>query len=367
MGVALDEDIVRVTRTAVSCASDDSRRAAARRPVELIHPPARDVRSGGHIYNERLVEAARQRGIGLSSREVEASEVDTHASACRARLRIWDSLFLDVLASRDLTQSGEWGLLLHYLPSQNPTLDPAERRRLARVEARVVEAAAVVIVTGHSPKAVVEALRPRAPVFVCEPGVSEIFADAPRARSKRTGKTVELLTVANVLPAKGLVELLATLSRVSHIDWRWHVVGDMSRDAVYTARFDAAARQLGLAERIVRHGTLDQRAIVCLMDDMDLFVYASRFEAYGMALAEAAARRLPAVTTDVGAAASLYAHGSTGLLAPVDDLATFSAHLERLMSDPKLRERFRDNLQSVRARTWQEALQDFMTAVAALG
>jgi glycosyltransferase involved in cell wall biosynthesis len=367
MAVGVDEDSVRDTRTGVSGASGDAPRAAARRPVELMHPPARDTRTGGHVYNERLVEAARLRGIALSSRAVDVPAIDSQPIGCAPTVRIWDSLFLDVLASRDLTHSGEWGLLLHYLPSRNPTLDPAERRRFARVEARVIEAAALVLVTGRAHEGIVQGLRPGARVFVCEPGVSAAFMHAPRTQPKRTRTVLELLTVANVLPAKGFVELLFALSRVSHVDWHWHVVGDAACDAVYRSRFDAAARQLGLAERIVLHGTLDQGAIATLMDDMDLFVYASRFEAYGMALAEAAARRLPAVTTDVGAAASLYAHGRTALLAPVDDLEKFSTHLGRLMSEPALRERFRDNLQSVKPRTWQDTLNDFMTAVAALG
>jgi glycosyltransferase involved in cell wall biosynthesis len=145
------------------------------------------------------------------------------------------------------------------------------------------------------------------------------------------------------------------------------VVGDFTRDPVYTSRFDDAARQLGLAARIVRHGTLDQPTIARLMDDMDLFVCASRFEAYGMALAEAAARRLPAVTTNVGAAAALYGHGTTGLIAAVNDGEAFAKHLERLMCDSTLRSRFRENLRGANLRTWQDTLDAFMTAAAALG
>jgi glycosyltransferase involved in cell wall biosynthesis len=203
-------------------------------------------------------------------------------------------------------------------------------------------------------------------MFLCEPGVSPPFLGPPCGAAKRTSHVLQLLTVANFLPAKGLVELLIALSRVSHIDWRWHVVGDFIRDAVYTARFDDVARQFGLATRIVRHGTLDQQAIAHLMDDMDLFVFASRFEAYGMALAEAAAKCLPAVTTYVGAAASLYTHGRTGFVCAVDDSEAFSLHLERLMSDSTLRSRLRENLRLSRPRTWQDTLDEFMAAVSAV-
>jgi glycosyltransferase involved in cell wall biosynthesis len=367
MRVELDEGIVGITRTAVSRASDGAARKSVPLPVELVHPPHHGVRSGGHVYNEQLLEAARRRGIDWSSRQVEVSEIEATFGERTVKLRIWDSLFLESLAAWDLTHKKPWGLLLHYLPSHDPTLDDAERGRLARVEERVIPAAPLVIVTGSEPKRSVEGIHPGARVFLCEPGVSLPFLEPARETTKRAPGVLDLLTVANFVAAKGLLELLLALSRVSHVEWRWHVIGDFTRDAVYTSRFDDAARRLGLTARIVRHGTLDPQAIARLMDDMDVFVFASRFEAYGMALAEAAARCLPAVTTDVGAATSLYSHGTTGLIAAVNDGEAFAKHLERLMCDSALRQRFRENLRGSRPRTWQDTLDAFMTAVATLG
>jgi glycosyltransferase involved in cell wall biosynthesis len=364
--VEIDDTIVPVMRTEMNCGTDDRPPAAAPRPVELLHPPHHGLRSGGHVYNEQLLEAASRRGIALSALEMAASEVTSRLCENTPRLRIWDSLFLEALASSDLGRAGEWGLLLHFLPSQDPTLGHAEGLRLAGIETRVIEAASLVIATGRALKTRIERMHPRTPVFLCEPGVYDAFLRPPRKQKRRRRDGLQLLTVANALPPKGLLELLCALARVVHIEWRWHVIGDFTRDAVYTARFDTVARQLGIDQHIIRHGTLDQQAIIALMDDMDLFVFRSRFEAYGMALAEAAARGLPAVTTDVGAASSLYRHGSTGLIAAVDDSDAFARHLERLMTDTTLRSRFRDNLRFCTPRTWQDTLQDFMAAVATL-
>lgn len=359
----LDEAMARVTRTAVSCASDNAPRPGGPRSIELMHPPRDGLRSGGHVYNERLVAAARARDFDLASRTISTRDVAACIHEDAPPLRIWDSLFVESLASCDITRTGTWGVLLHYLPSQDPTLDRATRLRLERMEARVIEAASLAIVTGRGYRPLVESLRGRERVFVCEPGVSEPFlAPASSMRANAKART-DILTVANFLPAKGLVEALSALSRLRHIDWCWHVIGDRTRDALYTSRFDLTAQQLGLDPRIVRHGPLDHAAIARLMDDMDLFVFPSRYEAYGMALAEAAARHLPAVTTDVGAAASLYSHGTTGLIATVDDGEALSAHLERLMSDSTLRACFRENLRSRKPRTWQDTLNDFVLAV----
>ena len=47
----------------------------------------------------------------------------------------------------------------------------------------------------------------------------------------------------------------------------------------------------------------------------------------------------------------------------MDDSAAFSLHLARLMTDPTLRSRFRENLRDGEPRTWDDALDDFMAAV----
>ncbi|MGZ8211044.1 MAG: glycosyltransferase family 4 protein [Burkholderiales bacterium] len=337
----------------------------ALRTVELLHPPD-CFPSGGNVYNRSLVEAARLRGLPLSSRVVQASEIQARLEERSTHFRLWDSLFLESLAAHDLTRTKDWGVLLHYLPSENPALDRAERRRLANVEARALSAAALVIVTGRALESRVERAARHCPIFVCEPGVSEVFLALPQKQLERPSDTLELLTIANLLPGKGLVELLEIIAGIRHIDWRWHVIGDRSLDAEYTRRFVAAAKRLQLDGRIVHYDPFERAAIPDVMDRMDLFVFGSRFESYGMALAEAAARCLPAVTTDVGAAARLYRHGVTGLVASPEDTRSFSAYLARLMADFRLRQRFRENLRLCKARTWENTLDDFTTAIASL-
>jgi hypothetical protein len=56
--------------------SAHARRGAAARQIELLHPPDHGFPSGGNVYNRELVEAAKRRGVPLSSRIVQASEID---------------------------------------------------------------------------------------------------------------------------------------------------------------------------------------------------------------------------------------------------------------------------------------------------
>ena len=333
------------------------------RPVELLQPDLGKLPSGGNIYNERLVEAAEARGVALSLRFVEPSDIGACLREHSTALRIYDSLFVEALATKDLADTDHWGLLLHYLPSRNPTLDDEERRRLAALEARVVNAASLVIVAGRSLFEAVHQYRVRRPACVCEPGASAVFGMNRDQRPSGSEGTVHLLTVANMLPEKGLVDLLGVLALLQDLPWHWHVVGEETVDAAYTRRFSDMATHFGLDARIRRYGRLDQGAIALLMTSMDLFVYPSLFEAYGMALAEAAAAGVPAVTTDVGAASRIYHHGSTGFVIPAGRADRFAASLRDLMTHRDLRERFRENLRACTPRTWQDTLDDFLVAI----
>jgi glycosyltransferase involved in cell wall biosynthesis len=333
------------------------------RPVELLQPDSGKRPSGGNIYNERLIGAAKERGLAFSLRFVDRSDIEACWGEHSTSLRIWDSLFLEALGSQNLGDIRGWGLLLHYLPSLNPILDEEERRRLALIEARVLQAAPLVIVTGRSLLMAVRQYRSRASTCLCEPGVSTVFPITRSRRSRESAQTIHLLTVANMLPEKGLTDLPGILARLRDLPWCWHIVGEETVDAVYARRFADMTGRFGLDARIRRYGPLDQTAIALLMANMDLFVFPSLFEAYGMALAEAAAAGLPALTTDVGAASHIYHHGSTGLVVPAGDTGDFETCLRELISNADLRERFRENLRACTPRTWQDTLDDFLAAI----
>lgn len=336
---------------------------ASVRPVELLQPHLGELASGGNIYNRHLVQAAEERGLALSLRFVGPSDIHACLREHSTPLRIWDSLFIEALATQDVAETRDWGLLFHYLPSESPVLERDERDRFAAFEARAANAASVVIVTGRALLERVQQYRGRRSVHVCEPGVSAVFAVNGGNRSNESCETVNLLTVANMLPEKGLVALLGVLAQLRDLPWCWHIVGNETVDAACARRFSDMATHFNLDPRIRRYGQLDQNAIASLMARMDLFAFPSLYEAYGMALAEAAAAGLPAVTTDVGVASRLYRHGSTGFVVPGGEMDGFAASLRELMTDRDLRERFRQNLRACTSRSWQDTLDDFVGAI----
>ncbi len=248
----------------------------------------------------------------------------------------WDSLCLPDLVEQPLPAGAIHVLLLHCLPSLDPGLTQSHRLALERLERRALARVDHVLVTGPG---LVEPLRrqcPKRPLWVCEPGVSEDFL-SPLRRPAFSSTGLELVTVANLLPAKGHGDLLEVLAGLRRYPWRWHWVGSCELDPAYALRLRKKVQQLGLCGRIVHHGVLPPGRLVTLLDAADWFLFPSRFESFGMALAEAAARRVPIICSRVGAAERWVLPGRTGWLLEADDRAGFARVLKRCFETPKPR------------------------------
>ncbi len=338
--------------------------------VVFIHPPPCIGLSGGQVFNRQLLAEARLRDFPLESRPLPPGEAQPASIHCPAGGAVlWDSLFLPDLASHPLEETGTaHGLLAHYLPFLNPLLPPGQARAWARRFDLAAGRMCFLIATGAGAARILERRYPGKPVFLCEPGVAPEFAAARGiAREPGPNRPLRIATVANLLPAKGHGELLAALADIEPMDWEWHIVGEERTEPAYARAFWARVEDAGLSGRIVRHGVLDSPKLAELLGHMDIFACASHFEAYGMALAEAAAVGLPIVTTAVGEAERIVRHGETGFVAPVDAPERFRADLAGLIGDVGLRRRFRARLLAERPRGWDEAFGDFERCVKAIG
>ncbi|MCD6681232.1 MAG: glycosyltransferase [Burkholderiaceae bacterium] len=329
---------------------------------ELLHTPL-DRPSGGNVYNRCLLDAAARNGFPLSSIVVDSDEIEARFRERTTAFRIWDGLLLERLACRCVLEPHRRGVLLHWLPSCDPAIGSDERARRESVEDAIVAAATLVVVPGEALQRRLRRRHPRQTIVRCEPGLREPFLAPKRSDGRGEAAAVELLTVSNLLPAKGLLDLLRALASLRSLAWRWHVVGDGRGDPDYARRFDEESRRLRLATRIVRHGPLDARGVAERMDLADVFVFPSRFESYGMVLAEAAARALPALACRVGDAEQLFRDGIDALLVTPGDEDALREALRRMIADASLRARLRSNLDArAPARCWDDALAEFATA-----
>jgi glycosyltransferase involved in cell wall biosynthesis len=148
-----------------------------------------------------------------------------------------------------------------------------------------------------------------------------------------------LLTVGRIDSEKNpllLAEILAQLLRGGR-SWRLVVCGDGPLSSALAARFAA----LGLSEHVELRGYVPiDGGLLELYRNAHAFLHVSLTEGFPQVLVEAFASRLPVVATAVGGVAEA-AEGAALLVSPGDSAAAAAA-LERVVSEPELRERLID-------------------------
>jgi L-malate glycosyltransferase len=110
------------------------------------------------------------------------------------------------------------------------------------------------------------------------------------------------------------------------------IVGeDTSRTGETRPRVESLIAELGLKERVSLTGWLEDVASV--VASLDVFVSASRSEAFGMAMAEALACGVPVVATATEGAREIVEDGVTGLIVPLGDVSALASSVVALLED----------------------------------
>jgi colanic acid/amylovoran biosynthesis glycosyltransferase len=113
------------------------------------------------------------------------------------------------------------------------------------------------------------------------------------------------------------------------------VVGD--GPSLASLRQQAAA--LGIAERVVFHGYLNESGVRDRLAEADVFVMTSFAEGVPVVLMEALAAGVPAVATAIAGISELIEQGVTGLLVPPANAEMTAQAVRKLLDDPGLRSR----------------------------
>lgn len=157
--------------------------------------------------------------------------------------------------------------------------------------------------------------------------------EVPVVRPAASSGRLRVVTVARLVPWKGIDDLLAAAARVPVVEVL--VVGDGPDGA----RLEALAARLGVGDRVVFAGRLDPRRTLAAVAAADVFVLGSRYEGLPHAVLEAMSLGVPVVAAAAGGTPELVRHGETGLLVPPGDPAALAEALRRLAGSPEERRR----------------------------
>jgi glycosyltransferase involved in cell wall biosynthesis len=340
------------------------------RPLHFVVPGPLDQRTGGYIYDRRMVEGLRALGWTVAVHELEGSFPHADATARQvvaamidglppAALPVIDGLALPAFAGC-AARLPPWIALIHHPLPLETGLSPTDAAAFAALERKLLGQAARVIVTSPSTRRDLAAYGlDEGRVGVVLPGTDR----APLARgSKGPGHT--LLCVASLTPRKGHLVLLEALATVQDLPWRLVCVGSAERDPGCAASLAGTIERLGLDGRVELAGEHRDDGLERLYDQADLFVLASCHEGYGMALAEALARGLPVVSTTAGAIRETVP-AAAGVLVPPGDADALGATLRRVLAEPEAFLTRQAGARAARDRlpTWDDAAGAFAAEV----
>jgi glycosyltransferase involved in cell wall biosynthesis len=181
------------------------------------------------------------------------------------------------------------------------------------------------------------------------------------------GGQVALLAVGSIVPRKGYDILVAALAMMKDLPWSLTIAGDRGRDGETAARLDADIARNGLQSRIEVTGAVSDQRIGELYRGADIFVLASRFEGYGMALADAIAYGLPVIATRAGAIPEAVA-ADASILVPPDDPAALASSLRKLIEDKAERQKLAGHARRAASQlpSWRDQAMVFARAIEAI-
>lgn len=316
-------------------------------PLHLTLPPAQGEISGGHIYNARLAE-----GLTACSAfsTLPIDDLSAHLAGGTTGFFLIDSLDLErVEALPPLGAQQRLGLIAHHLPSLDCFgAEAAERRVLAQArERKLLARFDLVVATGTFGLNYIRALGVAASRVVLippappRPAATVHSATAPPSRA---------LLVANLIPRKGVFELLEALAPALSDDHAFElsIVGRFDLDPAYAARCVAFIASTPLSRVLRLLGPVPPQEMGAHYQKAHVFVSASRMETFGMALQEARSFGLPILALAGGNAAEHVSSDAGRLFTSAADLAR---GLLEIMAAPDELSRLQKRAQQVRVNT----------------
>ena len=161
---------------------------------------------------------------------------------------------------------------------------------------------------------------------------------ALRAQSGATRDTVLVGSVGRLVEQKDYPTQLRAFAIAARAEPRLRMV--LAGDGPLRKDIEAQAAELGITERMVLLGHWTR--VPALLRALDVFVLASKFEPYGVALLEAKCAGSAIVATAVNEIPKLLNHGVTGLVVPPESPEPMARAFLRMAQEPVLRRALAD-------------------------
>ncbi|MBU6233356.1 MAG: glycosyltransferase family 4 protein [Acidobacteria bacterium] len=180
---------------------------------------------------------------------------------------------------------------------------------------------------------------------VVPPGISEFFSP-----DEDLSASPLVVAVGRLVPVKRFDELIRAFMKVHERVPASRLV--IAGEGYLRGELESLRHRLGGDDVIALPGRVSDDELRSLYRRAWLTASASLREGWGMSLTEAAACGCPVVATDIAGHRDAVRHGASGLLCPLENLAS---DLERVLTDGELRQRLRaGSLSLAQDLTWDK-------------
>ena len=154
--------------------------------------------------------------------------------------------------------------------------------------------------------------------------------DYPLKHPKVFNAVPRLTMIARFDIPKKQINLLESLSKLKHLEWTMHFVGDGTEKL----KAEQYANELGIAHRVFFEGW--RKDVETVLEKSDIFLLISGYEGLPLSILEAMRAGLPIIATEVGGVKEAVKVGN-GILVETDDHEGLKSAIERLIKDKDLR------------------------------
>lgn len=180
------------------------------------------------------------------------------------------------------------------------------------------------------------------------------FSDSKRPKNEKA-----FLFVGRISPEKGIETLLDAMDRLKTKGMRPSInILGVPSNKKYSRLIERKIRTSGLEHNIMFRGRVSQEEVASYMEESVALILPSRYDAFGLVLAEALATGTPVIASRVGGIPYVVENGKTGFLFETGDADVLAEKMMLLLQDRDLR-----RLMGQRGK--QEAMQRFHPDVVA--
>jgi glycosyltransferase involved in cell wall biosynthesis len=134
---------------------------------------------------------------------------------------------------------------------------------------------------------------------------------------------------------KGLDQVVKTLPNIKKVNDKILFVM-MGQDVGDKARLQELATKLGVKENILFTGKVSEEEKLAILDDSQIFIFPSEWEAFGIVVLEAMARKNAIISTKTEGGLYLIEPGKNGFLFDYGKPKQLETQLSKILEDPKL-------------------------------